>query len=82
MKVGDKFEVFAPAANWNLHDNTITGCAQPVAFNAHGSDTSIFRNNLIERGGAINATQAITGNGRFKLMGNHIAGFGEKQASP
>jgi hypothetical protein len=70
MKVGDKFEVFAPNANWNLHDNTITGCAQPVAFNAHGSDTSIFRNNLIERGGATNATLAVVGSGKFTLIGN------------
>ncbi|MBI5686750.1 MAG: hypothetical protein HZC54_16915 [Verrucomicrobia bacterium] len=79
IKVGDKFEVFAPSANWNLHDNTITGCAQPVAFNNHGSDTSIFRNNLIERGGVTNATQAITGSGRFKLIGNHIIGFEGKR---
>jgi hypothetical protein len=75
MKVNDRFEVFAPSANWSLHDNTITGCAQPVTFTGHGSDTSIFRNNLIERGGATNATQAIVGSGKFKLVGNHIAGF-------
>ncbi|MBI5687313.1 MAG: hypothetical protein HZC54_19745 [Verrucomicrobia bacterium] len=75
MKVGDRFEVFAPSANWNLHDNTITGCAQPVSFTGHGSDTSLFRNNLIERGGATNATQAIAGSGRFKLINNHIIGF-------
>jgi hypothetical protein len=80
MKVGDHFEVFPPSANWNIHDNTITGCAQPVTFTSHGSDTSIFRNNLIERGGATNATQAITGSGKFRLIGNHIAGFDEKEA--
>ncbi|OHE82334.1 MAG: hypothetical protein A2107_12335 [Verrucomicrobia bacterium GWF2_62_7] len=78
MKVGDRFEVFPPSANWNLHDNTITGCAQPVTFNGHGSDTSFFRNNLIERGGATNATQAVTGSGRFKLSDSHINGFDEK----
>ncbi|MCX6898070.1 MAG: right-handed parallel beta-helix repeat-containing protein [Verrucomicrobia bacterium] len=75
IKVGDRFEVFAPLANWNLHDNTITGCAQPAAFTGHGSDTSFFRNNLIERGGATNAMQAITSSGWFKLIGNHTAGF-------
>jgi hypothetical protein len=75
MKVGDRFEVFAPSANWNLHDNTLTGCAQPVAFNGHGSATSFFRNNLIERGGATNTTQAIVGSGKFELVGNSIAGF-------
>ena len=75
MKVGDRFEVFAPSANWNLHDNTITGCAQPVTFTSHGSDTSLFRDNLIERGGVTNATQAIVTTGRFKSIGNHITGF-------
>ncbi|MFA5190724.1 MAG: hypothetical protein WC740_08360 [Verrucomicrobiia bacterium] len=75
MKVGDRFEVFAPSANWNLHDNTITGCAQPVAFTSHGSDTSLFCDNLIERGGVTNATQAIVTTGRFKSTGNHITGF-------
>jgi len=72
MKPGDRFEVFAPSANWNLHDNIITGCAQPVAFTGHGSDTSFFRHNLIERGGATNATQAIVVSGKFKLVGNSI----------
>jgi hypothetical protein len=78
MKVGDRFEVFAPSANWNLHDNTITGCAQPVAFTGHGSDTSFFRNNIIERGGSTNATQAIIVSGQLKLIGNHVTGLGEK----
>jgi hypothetical protein len=79
MKVGDKFEVFAPSANWNLHDNTLTGCAQPVAFTGHGSDTSFFRNNLIERGGETNAIRAIIVTGKFKLIGNHITGLDEKE---
>lgn len=73
---------FSPCvANWNLQDNTITGCAQPVAFTGHGSDTSTFRNNLIEHGGVTNAAQAITGFGRFKLIGNHLAGLDEKIAT-
>jgi len=79
MKTGDRFEVFAPSANWSLHDNTITGCAQPVTLTGHGSDTSLFRNNLIERSGATNVTQAIVGTGKFTLTGNHIAGFDEKK---
>ncbi|MBI5686749.1 MAG: hypothetical protein HZC54_16910 [Verrucomicrobia bacterium] len=78
LKVGDQLEAFPPSANWNLHDNTITGCLQPVVLDAHGSDTSLFRNNLIERGGVTNATQAITGSGRFKMSDNHIAGFDKK----
>ncbi|MCX6898062.1 MAG: hypothetical protein NT105_05105 [Verrucomicrobia bacterium] len=55
MKPGDRFEVIAPSLNWLLHDNTITGCRQPVMLDSHGSDTSLFRGNLIERGGATNA---------------------------
>ena len=74
MKVGDRFEISAPSANWNLHDNIITGCANPAVFNGHGSDTSIFRNNLIDRGGSGNATDAVVVAGRFKLIDNHISG--------
>jgi len=79
MKPGDRFEVIAPSLNWLIHDNTITGCRQPVLLDSHGSDTSLFRNNLIERGGTTNATQAIVITGRFKLLGNHIVGFGGKE---
>ncbi|MFA5190512.1 MAG: hypothetical protein WC740_07300 [Verrucomicrobiia bacterium] len=82
MKVADRFEVFAPSANWNLHDNSIIGCAQPVAFNSHGSDSSLFRNNLVERGGATNATKAIAVSGQFKLIDNNIVGFDGKESTP
>jgi hypothetical protein len=34
-----------------VFDNTITGYTQSAAFTGHGSATSLFRNNLIERGG-------------------------------
>jgi hypothetical protein len=80
MKAGDRFEVFAPSANWLVHDNTITGCARPVRLAIHGSDTSILRDNLIDRGGATNVTEAIVATGRFQLIGNHCAGFGDKSA--
>ncbi|MFA5190726.1 MAG: right-handed parallel beta-helix repeat-containing protein [Verrucomicrobiia bacterium] len=82
MKVGDSVEVFPPSANWNIHDNIITGCQQPVVLTSHGSDTSFFRNNLIERGGATNATQAVTVTGQFKLIDNHISGFDGKGGQP
>ena len=78
MKTGDRFDVIVPSLNWNIHDNTVTGCQQPVMLTSHGSDTSFFRDNLIERGGATNATQAIVATGRFKLDGNHISGFDGK----
>jgi hypothetical protein len=79
MKIGDCFEVFPPSANWNIHDNTITGCARPIMLASHGSDTSFFRDNLIERGGATNVTQAIVVTGQFKLVDNHVIGFDEKK---
>jgi hypothetical protein len=80
MKIGDRFEVFAPSANWLMHDNTLTGCLQPVVFGSHGSNTSLFRDNLIERGSA-NATQAVTVTGQFKLIGNQLVGFEERSGA-
>ncbi len=80
LKIGDRFEVFAPSANWNLHDNIITGCARPVVMTGHGSETSFFRNNLIERGGVAHGAQAITPSGRFKMIGNYIEGYDGKDA--
>lgn len=78
MKPGDRFEVIAPALNWLVHGNTVSGCVQPVILDSHGSDTCEFRDNLIERGGAANARQAITGAGRFDKRNNRIAGFGDE----
>ena len=81
MKVGDRFEVFPPSADWNVHDNTVTGCTQPVALDCYGSDTSIFRDNIIARGRAKDVKQALVVSGRFKLIGNHISGFDEKDSA-
>ena len=78
MKAGDRFEVVAPALNWNIHDNTVTGCQRPVVLDSYGSTTSLFRNNLIERGGTTDATQAIISSGQFQLNDNHVVGFDEK----
>ena len=79
IKVGDSFEVFTNSAGWRIHDNTITGCRRPVVLDSHGSDTSLVRDNLIERGGAAEATQAVEVRGRFTMKGNRIVGFGDKQ---
>jgi len=82
MKVGDRFEVFPPhSANWNIHDNTVTGCARPVVLDAYGSDTSLFRGNTITRGGAEGVKEAIVVAGRFALIRNHVAGFDEPGAA-
>ena len=78
MKVGDRFQVIAPSVNWLLHDNTITDCGQPVVLDSHGSDTSLFRDNIITCGDTANVTQAIEVHGRFQLIDNHIVGVDEK----
>jgi hypothetical protein len=75
IKTGDLFEIIVPSLNWNLHDNTVTGCEHPMVLDSHGGDTAILRHNLIERGGATNATQAIQMEGHFRLMDNYIVGF-------
>lgn len=82
MKAGERFEVIAPSLNWLVRANTIAGCGQPVALDAHGGATSIFRGNLIERGDVAKATEAFLGQGRFILEDNHIAGFEKDGAVP
>lgn len=77
MKIGDRFQVFAPSANWNIHDNTISDCLKPVLLDSYGSPTSLFRNNLISRGSVAGASQAIEVLGEFQLIGNHVHGFAE-----
>ena len=79
MKPGDRFEIVAPSLNWLIHDNTITGCREPVVLDSHGSDASLLRNNLIERGGMTNVTQAIEVRGHFRLIDNCTVGFDEKK---
>ena len=77
MKVGDRFEVFAPSANWQIHSNTITSCLSPVVLACYGSPTSWLRDNLIERGSASKVKEAVSIGGRFNLAGNHVFGFDE-----
>jgi len=78
MKPGDRFEVFPPAANWNIHDNTIAGCLRPVVLDSYGSETSLFHGNLIVRGEATGVKTAVEVRGRFNLTDNHFSGFDEK----
>ncbi|MFH0797482.1 MAG: hypothetical protein V2A65_10615 [Candidatus Omnitrophota bacterium] len=77
MESGQAFEVIVPAANWNIHDNTIDGCLKPVRLVSYGSPTSLFRNNLITRGAAAGVMEAVVVSGVFTLAGNTIAGFDE-----
>ncbi|MBM4084129.1 MAG: hypothetical protein FJ272_05015, partial [Planctomycetes bacterium] len=81
MKPGDRFEVIAPSANWNVHHNTITGCVQPVLLDSYGSETSFFKENVVTRGEAAGVKAAIEVRGRFHLIGNHISGFDEKDCA-
>ncbi|MDD4870416.1 MAG: hypothetical protein PHR77_07630 [Kiritimatiellae bacterium] len=82
MKMGETFEVYPPcAANWNIHDNTITGCLKPVVLNSYGSESSFLKNNIISRGETSGVKVAIEVRGEFKLIGNHVSGFDEKNSS-
>ena len=78
LHVGDHFEIIpADGANWHIHDNTITGCKQPVVLDSYGSSTSVLRNNTITRGMAKDVEHAVQVAGRFNLIGNLIFGFDE-----
>jgi len=76
MKKGDRFEVFPPSANWNIHNNTISDCLKPVVFGAHGTETSCFKNNIVSYSAEAAANQALEIQGKLKLLGNEIHGFG------
>ncbi|NLY00801.1 MAG: hypothetical protein GXY83_32305 [Rhodopirellula sp.] len=82
MKPGDSFCVFPSGpANWSFHDNTITGCQKPVVLDSYGGPTSWFRDNIVTRGEASDVKAAIEVCGMFKLAGNQISGFDEKNSS-
>ena len=76
-KVGDRFNVFAALANWQIHHNTVTGCRSPVVLGGYGSATSCFVDNTVTRGQAGSVKEAIAVQGRFRLLRNHIQGFDE-----
>ncbi len=78
ITAGETFEVAPPGpANWNLHDNTITGCQRPVVLDNAGSSASWFAHNLISRGEASGVKEAIRVAGRYQLVGNRVIGFNE-----
>jgi hypothetical protein len=79
MKPGDRFHVFPSGpANWDFHDNTITGCVKPVVLDSYGSETSLLRDNLVTRGEATGMKAAVDVRGTFQLSGNQVSGFDEK----
>jgi hypothetical protein len=76
ITVGDRFEIIPRGSNWNIHDNTISGCLRPVVLDSHGSGTSVLKDNQISKGDAAGAKQAIqVERGTFELIGNRISGF-------
>jgi hypothetical protein len=77
LKAGDSFEIIPPAANWNLHDNTVADCLQPVILDSYGGEASGFRDNLVTRGATSGVTQAVQVRGRFQVIGNQFSGFDE-----
>lgn len=77
MKAGGHFQVFPPSANWQIHDNTITDCLQPVNLDSYGSDTSSFAENVVTRGATAGVKEAVAVHGAFRLMRNRIHGFDE-----
>ena len=82
IKPGDRFEVYAPSANWNIHDNTVAGCISPVVLDSNGSSASVFKDNAISRGSAASATQAIqVVRGHFDLIGNRLSDFNSPTSS-
>jgi len=74
---GDEFAYFPKQANWLIHHNTITDCAKPVVLDGYGSETSLFTDNVIARGLATGATEAVALKGNFVVRGNRLAGFNE-----
>ncbi len=81
MKVGDRLAIYPPLANWSLHDNTITGCLEPVVLDSYGSSTSFLTENLVSRGETTGVKQAIAVRGRFSLKENHVQGFDEPDSA-
>lgn len=78
LQVGDTFDIAPPGpANWDLHDNQITGCLRPVVLSNYGSEVSRFAHNVITRGGASGVAAAVSVAGRFQVVGNQIQGFDE-----
>jgi hypothetical protein len=77
MKAGDRFEVIAPSLNWSIHDNVVTGCRAPMVLYSHGSETSRVSHNMVTRGEATGVKAAVTIQGTFQLIGNHVSGFDE-----
>ncbi len=76
-QAGDSFALSPPTANWQIHGNTITDCQSPVLLGGLGSDTALFRDNVISRGQATGVKQAVRVAGRFTLRQNHVVGFDE-----
>lgn len=81
MQPGNVFQIFPNSANWLIHDNTITDCSYPVALESHGGATTVFRDNIISRGAAVDVAAAVVIRGQYKLIGNQVVGFDEENSA-
>lgn len=72
---------YPQSANWRIHHNAIDGCLRPVVLAAHGSQTSLLKDNLITRGEAAAAGPAIDAHGRTRVIGNHVDGYDQPPQS-
>jgi len=52
----------------------------PVVLNSYGSNTSVFKDNLVSRGRAINVFCGAEVHGCFQFLNNRLAGFDEWKA--
>ena len=75
MQVGDALEIYAPSANWDIHDNSFSGCLTPVALDGYGSSTSLFRENVLIRGAASPVKEAVMIRGQYRLLGNQFVDY-------
>lgn len=77
IRVGDRFHLFPRSADWQIHDNTVTGCLRPVVLEGFGSETCVFRNNLLSRGDVTGVKAALEVHGRYQFFANQFHGFDE-----
>ncbi len=69
---GQAFEVFPPEANWQIRNNIISDCGEPVRLDSYGSPTSVFAGNIVAAAGGAAETGAVDIRGDFFLSDNRI----------
>lgn len=75
MMPGDRFAVFPKQANWSVHHNILAECACPMLLDGYGSDTSVFRENIVSRSVETPGNPAIVVAGNYQVADNQISGY-------